>query len=277
MVCTSMVKTTIRTYAELQRAVEHFASTASNIILVGEPGLAKTSIVKQAINGSGRHLDGNLSAFEFYKLLYQHQDELFVLDDVDSLYGDRAFIRLLKQACQTTPVKTVSWRTRHSDIGDEGVPSEFETTSRFVIIANDWRTLNRNVAAIEDRGILIHFAPSPEDIHRYVETWFDDREVLDFVWNWIPYVSTVSARLYITASQLREGNLDWRRTVLDTMGIDNNTQTLVDLQALDLPTEKKVEEYTRLTGRSRATYFRDLNKLLERRNRRLSGDEEPQS
>jgi len=271
------MKTTISTYEELQRAIEHFAAAANNIILVGEPGLAKTSIVKRAINGSGKHLDGNLSAFEFYKLLYQHQDELFVLDDVDSLYGDRAFIRLLKQACQTTPVKTVSWRTRHSDLGDEGVPVEFETKSRFVIIANDWRTLNRNVAAIEDRGLLIDFAPSPEDIHKYVETWFDDQEVLDFVWKWLPYVRTVSARLYITASQLREGNLDWQRTVLDTMGIDSNTRLLVDLQVLDIPTEAKVDEYTRLTGRSRATYFRDLNRLMERRNRDRSADGESKS
>ncbi len=271
------MKTTITTYHELQRAVEHFASTANNIILVGEPGLAKTSIVKKAINGSGKHLDGNLSAFEFYKLLFQHQDELFVLDDVDSLYGDRAFVRLLKQACQTAEVKTVSWRTRHSDLGDEGVPIEFDTKSRFIIIANDWRTLNRNVAAIADRGLLIEFAPSPEEIHRYVETWFGDREILDYVWRWLPYVNTVSARMYITASELRKGDLDWRRTVLDTMGIDTTTRTLVDLQALDIPTEKRAEEYTRLTGRSRATYFRDLNRLMERRNRDRLADGESQS
>lgn len=271
------MKTTICTYKELLRAIEHFASTANNIILVGDPGLAKTSIVKKAVNGSGKHIDGNLSAFEFYKLLYHHQDELFVLDDIDSLYNDQAFIRLLKQACQTTSTKIVSWRTRHSDLGDEGVPIEFETKSRFVIIANNWRTLNRNAAAIVDRSLLIHFIPSPEEIHQYVETWFDDREVLDFVWHWLPYVSTVSARLYVTASQLREGGLDWQRTVLDTMGIDNNTRLLVDLQVLDIPTEKKVEEYARLTGRSRATYFRDLNRLMERRNQRPLTDGESQS
>jgi hypothetical protein len=36
-------------------------------------------------------------------------------------------------------------------------PQEFRTASPVVIIANEWQTLNRNVAALEDRGHLVFF------------------------------------------------------------------------------------------------------------------------
>ncbi len=58
-------------------------------------------------------------------------------------------------------------RTRHyGDLSEkEGIPREFTTKSRVVIIANDWRTLDRNVAALQDRGHVLLFQPSPAEVH----------------------------------------------------------------------------------------------------------------
>ena len=39
------------------------------------------------------------------------------------------------------------------------MPREFTTRSRVVIISNDWKTLNKNVAALQDRGHVFLFQP----------------------------------------------------------------------------------------------------------------------
>ena len=42
------------------------------------------------------------------------------------------------------------------------VPSTFTTSSNVILIANEWKSLNPNVRALEDRAIILHFNPSNE-------------------------------------------------------------------------------------------------------------------
>ena len=63
----------------------------------------------------------------------------------------------------------------------EKIPRASETGSRVAIIANEWRTLNVNVSAIEDRGHVVRFAPSALEIHTRTAQWFWDQEVYDFI------------------------------------------------------------------------------------------------
>src|SRR5207249_919558 len=88
-----------------------------------------------------------------------------VIDDVDSLYADKSGIRLLKCLCQTEKAKTVAWHTNARSLDKHGVPREFKTKCR-VIICNDWKTLNRNVAALQDRVHVLVFQPNAAEVHR---------------------------------------------------------------------------------------------------------------
>ena len=40
-----------------------------------------------------------------------------------------------------------------------------------MIISNDWKTLNRNVAALQDRGHVVVFEPTAEHAARESENW----------------------------------------------------------------------------------------------------------
>ena len=86
------------------------------------------------------------------------------IDDVDGLYGDRSGIRLLKCLCQTEEEKAVAWHSDARSLERQGIPREFTTRSRVVIIANDWKALNKNVAALQDRGHVVFFEPSAADV-----------------------------------------------------------------------------------------------------------------
>jgi hypothetical protein len=143
----------VRTYAQLQPFVAAFAQGHLNLlILAGRAGLAKSQLLRQSVGDRACWLEGNATAFGMYCALYAHRDQLVVIDDVDSLYASPAALRLLKCLCQTDRVKRVAWQSAAAQLERADIPRAFPTTSRVAILANDWRTLNANVAAVQDQG-----------------------------------------------------------------------------------------------------------------------------
>jgi hypothetical protein len=139
------------------------------------------------------------------------------------------------------------------------IPPSFGTTSRVILIANEWRTLNPNVRALEDRAIILHFDPSNSEVHRRVGEWFQDQEVYEFIARALPSISAISMRHYCKASQLRQAGFgDWRTSLLQMVYSDARMACVVALQnEPTLHSEKdRVERFAELTGYSRATYFR---------------------
>jgi hypothetical protein len=145
---------------------------------------------------------------------YEHCHQPIVLDDVDGLYKDSNGIRLLKSLCQTEKTKSLSWQTDAKTLSSRRIPRQFMTTSRVVIIANRWKTLNADVAALEDRGHFLHFAPTALNVHRQAATWFWDQEIFDFVAAHLHLMDRPSLRTYVLADEMKRGELDWRTGIL---------------------------------------------------------------
>ena len=74
----------------------------------------------------------------------------------------------------------MAWHSDAKSLERQGIPREFVTRSRVVIIANDWQTLDQNVAALQDRGHVLLFQPGAAEVHRKAGTWFDDPEVYEW-------------------------------------------------------------------------------------------------
>src|SRR5262249_15119734 len=91
---------------------------------------------------------------------------------------------------------------------------QFTTTSRLALIGNDWKTLNADVAALEDRGHVLFFEPTAMEVHRQAAGWFWDQEIFDFVVARLHLIGQHSLRTYRQASELKQAGLDWRRAVL---------------------------------------------------------------
>ena len=175
-----------------------FAAGHLNLLMLcGEPGLGKSQCFRRALGAKVCWIDGNASAFGIYLLAHEHRNQPMVLDDVDGLYRDRQGIRLLKALCQTDQVKTVSWQTAAARRA--GVPRQFATTSRVAIIANQWTALNADVAALEDRGHCLSFAPSALEVHRQAAGWFWDQDIFDVVAAHLHLIDQPSLRTYVLA------------------------------------------------------------------------------
>ena len=255
----------VDSYEQLATFVEAFAAGHLNLlILLGQPGLAKSQTVQRAIPDAC-WIEGNATAFGVYTAAWNHRDRMMVLDDVDSLYAERNAVRLLKCLCQTDPVKQVSWHTASATLDKQGIPRSLETRSRVIIIANQWKTLDRNVAAVQDRGHVIRFEPTAVEVHRAVRHWFDDKEIYDWFGRHLSLVATPSMRQYVRAAELKAAGLDWRSMVLQE-ALPPKTSLVAQLKADGRfkSEAERVREFVRRGGGCRATYFNHAKRLSGR-------------
>ncbi len=255
----------IERFAQLVRFVEAFAAGHLNLLIVlGGPGLAKSQTVRRVLPDAC-WIEGNATAFGVYTAAWQHRDRVMVLDDVDSLYAARNAVRLLKCLCQTDPVKRVSWQTASTALDKQGIPRAFETLSRVLIIANEWKELDRNVTAVQDRGHVIRFEPTAEEVHREVRTWFDDKEIYDWFGRHLSLVVTPSMRQYVRAAELKAAGLDWRSMVLqEALPATTSLVAQIKFNTRFTSEADRVREFMRRGGGCRATYFNHAKRLRGR-------------
>ena len=253
----------LTTYSELEQYVRAFAARHLNLLMIfGPPGVGKSRSVRQAIGSQVCWIGGQATPFGIYLQAYEHRHEPIVLDDVDCLYADRLGIRLLKALGQTESTKTVSWQTAAPALKKCGIPREFTTTSRVALVGNDWRTLNADVAALEDRGHLLLFEPAPLEVHRQAAYWFWDQEIFDFIAGHLHLMAQHSLRTYCHAWELKQASLDWRQGVLCRC-LTGVALAVAKLKANpNFASEaERVRAFVRSGAGCRASYFRHAKKL----------------
>jgi hypothetical protein len=190
----------LATYRRLEEYLAAFAQGHFHLlVLMGPGGLGKSRAVRSVLDGKGCWIEGNATPFGMYVRLYRHRDQFVVIDDVDALYADRSGVRLLKCLCQTEEEKSVAWHSDARSLERQGIPREFTTKSRVAIIANDWRTLDKNVAALQDRGHVLLFQPSAAEVHAQAGRWFDDREIYEWFGANLHRIGEPSLRHYVRA------------------------------------------------------------------------------
>ncbi len=253
----------LTTYSELEQYVRAFAAGHLNLLMIfGPPGVGKSRSVRQAIGNQACWIGGQATPFGIYLQAYEHRHEPIVLDDVDCLYADRLGIRLLKALGQTESTKTVSWQTAAPALKKCGIPRQFTTTSRVALVGNDWRTLNADVAALEDRGHLLLFEPAPVEVHRQAARWFWDQEIFDFIAGHLHLMAQHSLRTYCHAWELKQAGLDWRQGVLGRC-LTGIALSVAKLKADPAFTSEaaRVEAFIQSGVGCRASYFRHAQKL----------------
>jgi hypothetical protein len=253
----------LSSYDRLEEYLRAFAQGHFHLlILVGSGGLAKSRSVRAVLNGKACWIEGNATPFGMYLKLYRHRDQFVVIDDVDALYADRSGVRLLKCLCQTEEEKSVAWHSDARSLERQGIPPEFTTKSRVVIISNDWKTLNKNVAALQDRGHVVLFQPSATEVHAQVGKWFDDREIYEWFAANLHLVHEPTMRHYVRAKELKAAGMDWT-DVLVAEDENKRARLAAELLASDAysNTTERAKAFVEQGGGCRATFFNYRRKL----------------
>jgi hypothetical protein len=255
----------IATYQRLDEYLKAFAQGHFNLlVLVGAGGLAKSRSVRAVLGGKGCWIEGNATAFGMYAKLYKHRDEFVVIDDVDALYADRSGVRLLKCLCQTEEVKAMAWHSDARSLERQGIPREFATTSRVIIICNDWKTLNTNVSALQDRGHVLFFEPSAAEVHAQAGKWFEDQEIYAWFTANLNRVREPSLRHYVRAKELKAAGMDWTE-VLAVEEANKKARLVAELLASTAydSTKARAEAFVAQGSGCRATFFNYRRRQIE--------------
>lgn len=270
-------------YDEFRNLVRAFATGAHDFMtILGSGGIGKSETVirtMQETHGVGKWglIKGKLTPFNLYRKLFELRCDPIVLDDLDGLFRSFDNTAILKCVCESKPLKRVEWGSAHNLFKrlDPPLPQSFDSISRVCVLANEWQTLNENIAALHDRGVLIFFRPTALEVHKEVARgcWFDDEEVFRFIADHLHLMARPSFRFYVTARNHKRSGLDWRGLVLRTLasaadpGLMLVAKLLADPQydRLRAPETARERAYKESSGESRATYHRHKKDLLERR------------
>lgn len=253
----------IKTFCGLEQYVKAFADQCLQLlILIGPPGTGKSRAVRE-LGGDWCWIHGTATAFGIYQAAFEHRDQPIVLDDIDGLHCVASGLRLLKCLCQSEPVKQLSWQTSAAALDRRGIPREFTTRSRILIIANRWESISLDAAAVEDRGHVIQFVPTPLELHRHASTWFWNQEVFDFIADVLHLIEQPSLRLYVRAWELQRAGLDWRGMLLSCC-LNGAALEVARLRAdpsFDSQ-EARARAFVKAGFGSRATFFNHARKLV---------------
>jgi hypothetical protein len=171
---------------------------------------------------------------------------------------------LLKCLCQTEEEKSVAWHSDARSLERQGIPREFTTRSRVIIIANDWQTLNKHVAALQDRGHVLLFQPGAAEVHEKARTWFQDQEIYEWFAANLHRVREPSLRHYVRARELKAARMDWTEVLADET---ENPRARLAAELLGSAayesTAARVKAFVQQGGGCRATFFNYRRYLLK--------------
>lgn len=268
------------TYDELVPYIDAFAEPDSKIrvfLLVSDPGLCKTTLVRMALNRS--HWDkanrkakwceitSGIYAPGFYIKGYEHLNQPFFFNDPYSLVDGHDGQELLLQFCDTVAHKVVKRNTKEMRKKNAPAPTEYITSSRSIFALNKLGKQSSIIrrALVSRADVRILFTPSFLEVHRYVAGWFWDQEIHDYIGSVMPYLTRPDCRIYdCVADRQKQAGLDWRRAVRAyCFHPDSEEATLVRLM-IENPKDKKADVIRKMVGLgvgSQASLYRHFDRL----------------
>ncbi len=265
----------VRHYDELLPYLGAFARGYINfLVILGWPGLAKSTLIRSQMPEAACWITGNISAIKAYALLYKAIDAAIVMDDVESFLGKAGARELLKQLCESEFIKTLTWETDAAMLKSQKIPNEFQTASKLCFIANNWAKLSGSVMALEDRAVVISFEPSAAEVHEQIrkEGWFKDRDVFDFIGQHLHLIMKPSMRLYVKAKEIKDArhgvgsaSLCWESWLYRQWLADEAMFRVAMLLTDDtFPSNReRAEEFVRQGWGARSTFYARVKELRQ--------------
>jgi CubicO group peptidase (beta-lactamase class C family) len=125
-----------------------------------------------------------------------------------------------------------------------------------------WKTLNKNVAALQDRGHVLLFQPSATEVHAQAGKWFDDPEIYQWFAANLHRVREPSLRNYVRAKELKAAGMDWTAVLAAE---DENKRARLVAELLEsneyATTAARVQAFVQRGGGCRATFFNHRRRL----------------
>lgn len=164
-----MSEVVIKSYDTLKKYVDLLKEGDIKLLcVIGKGGVGKSCFIEECLREEDYgYITAHATPLNIYRTAYEYRNKLLVFDDVANLTLHDDCLALLRQIADTKPVNEVYWGTTSNKLKD--IPHRFTTTSRVCIIANYFKKPNPIVLSFLDRGVLLRFDPSIEELFSYAE------------------------------------------------------------------------------------------------------------
>lgn len=256
-------------------------------------GLGKSRTILQTLEQEGCDhvlINSHITPLALYSALFRYRtEEIVFFDDADSMYGSMPHLGLLRSALWGSP-RIVTYGS--SQLPD-GLPTSFETTARFIFAANVVPKRNDAFKAVLSRCDIYQLEASNEEVIEMMRsvaangfqaiTPDDAAMVIDYI---AEHADDRQLSLRLLGPSLRklkyarESGIDWRplvRSQLQTLGKKNDATKRLDNRTKDYRALEQVirrfpesvadqqTSWSRMTGKSRASFFRTLQRFKAER------------
>jgi len=199
----------INTYLSLRKVLKEFKKGSFDfLIIVGEAGLGKTYNTRKILGKQITYVNSHTTILALYQQGYEKRDNPIWFDDVEGLFEKDKMIGLLKQFCETNPIKFIQYNTSWNMEESRKIPKAYETKSKVLMTSNSLTRLgNKGVQSLLDRAIIINFKPSKGEVLTYIKTNFTsmfNKEVFNYFYT---TNESFSLRDYIKTFQLNKAGL----------------------------------------------------------------------
>ncbi len=255
-------------------------------------GLGKTRTILKTFDEEGIQpvlINSHITPLALFTKLYLHRtEEVLFFDDCDSMYSSMIHLGLLRSCLWGSP-RIVTY---NSTTLPEGLPNNFSTTARFVFAANVIPKKNDAFKAVLSRCDIFELSATNDEViemmRRVSANGFNGispdlaSEVIDFISE--NDDRQLSLRLLGPSLRkvgyARQEGIDWRPLVmsqLQSLGRKLDATKRLDNRAKDVRMLESVlrkfpdsvndqqAEWSRVTSKSRASFYRTLARYREER------------
>lgn len=242
---------------------------SNNLLLTGKQGTGKTYLTLKILNEEQADyvvVTSSVSPLTLYKTLYDYSrpGKIIVFDDMDGLFEDDKAYSLMLSAMGD---RRVMWLSTTSLLDE--TPSEFEFEGRIIVLANVIKT-GRKIRedALKSRCLYYdlnlgsgEIIDLMKEIARTEKEGFTASQRLEVVRFIEENIDESTSQLSLRTQQRIEeiylfSSDNWRALSMPFLSKDNSKQILLDCVYKHSSISEAQQEFTRLTGLSRRTFFR---------------------
>ena len=257
-------------------------NTKINCIVVdGSQGIGKSTVIKSILkeqNIEFTYLNSYSTALSLYINAYHNRNKVLLLDDLNGIFSDKKGLSILRALINTEESKFINYQSTSEKLT---VPDKFIFKGKIIILCNDIlehidesllsRTIYRTVNFSHQEKLNLM-----KEIIRFNYKDLNEKQI-DEITLFITENTDETTRNFSfrTINKIVDFYLNfddcWKELALEELVVDEELSLVKKIISRYKTTKEQVLEYTKVVGKSRASFFRTKKKLVSRYHRYQEG------
>ena len=253
-----------------------FEGHIHSVLCHSKAGYGKTYTTIKTLKELGKdyiYNSGVTTAVALYKMFYDNNDKVIVLDDIETIFKDDRIINLLKAALWDVDGKRrISYKSTSKTLED--YPDSFEFTGKLIILANEIQGRNdESYKALMSRCLKYELTYNLQEIldiskniiHEDDSLTQEQKDrIIQIIDTYIRPEHCFNFRLLERLKSFVKYDIEKSEQLfLASIDIDEDVAILVDIIKENEVVKDQIEKYRQVTGKSRMTFFRKKKQLKD--------------